>query len=104
MLRAVPDGWSSSSFTISDRSGTPVGRVELSKRPWREVAKLEAAGIHYQAHVKGRVAKQFLLETEDGEVVLAVEQPSVWRNRFVFEYLGNRYELKKSGWGSTFIL
>jgi hypothetical protein len=30
---------------------------------------------------------------------------SIWRNRFVFEHAGNRYELKKeSTWGSTFVL
>lgn len=105
MLRAVPDGCSSNSFTVFDRGGTPVGRVELSKRLWRESAKLEAGGARYEAHYKGRAGKEFVLQTEDGRVVIVAEKPSVWRNRFVFEHAGNRYELKKgSVWGSVFVL
>ena len=33
------------------------------------------------------------------------EKPSAWRDRFVFEHSGNRYELKKeSAWRSAFVL
>jgi hypothetical protein len=38
-------------------------------------------------------------------VIAVAERPSAWKDRFVFEHGGNRYELKKeSAWRSGFIL
>jgi hypothetical protein len=104
MLRAVPDGWFSYDFTVFDRSGTPVARAELSN--WRESAKLEVEGTRYKAHrKKGWVSRELVLEKEDGLVVAAAKKPSAWKDHFVFEHGGNRYELKKeSVWRSAFVL
>jgi hypothetical protein len=103
MLHAVQDGWSSYNFTVFDRSGMPVARAELSK--WRETAKLEVAGGRFEAHSKGRTRKEFVLEKDDGQVVTGIEKPSIWRNRFVFEYGYNCYEIRKeSAWGNAFVL
>ena len=93
----------SPNFIVFDRGGTPVARADLSN--WRETAKLEVGETRYEAHSKGRAGKEFVLEKEDGWVVAVTQKPSVWRNRFVFEHAGNRYELKKeSTWGSAFVL
>jgi hypothetical protein len=103
MLRAVSDGWFSYDFTVFDRSGTTVARADLAN--WRETAKLEVGGTHYQAHRQGWRSKEFVLEKEDGRVVAMAEKPSAWKDRFVFEHGGNRYELKKeSAWRSAFVL
>jgi hypothetical protein len=103
MLRAVPDGWFSYDFTVFDRGETPVARADLAN--WRETAKLEVGGTHYEAHRKGWANGEFVLETEDGRVVAVAEKPSAWKDRFVFEHGGNRYELKKeSAWRSAFVL
>jgi hypothetical protein len=38
-------------------------------------------------------------------VVMVAEQPSAWKDRFVFEHGGNRYELEKETvWKSTFVI
>jgi hypothetical protein len=104
MLRAVPDGWFSYDFTVFDRTGTPVARVDLSN--WRESARLEVGGTPYEAHRrKGWASKEFVLEKEDGRVVAVAEKPSAWKDRFVFEHGGKRYELEKeSFWGSAFVI
>ena len=103
MLRAVPDGWFSYDFTVFDRSGTSVAQVDLAN--WRETAKLEVRGTRYEAHRKGWRSKEFILEREDGRVVAVAEKPSAWKDRFVFEHGGNRYELKKeSAWRSAIVL
>ncbi len=103
MLRAVPNGWFSYDFTVFDRSGTPVARADLAN--WRETAKLEVGATRYEAHRKGWRSKEFVLEKEDGRVVAVAEKPSAWKDRFVFEHGGNRYELKKESVGrSSFIL
>jgi hypothetical protein len=64
LLRAVPNGWFSYDFTVFDRSGTPVARVDLSN--WRETAKLEVGGTRYGTHRKGWRSKEFVLEKEGG--------------------------------------
>ena len=103
MLRAVPDSWFSYDFTVFDRSGTPIARADLSN--WREIAKIAVGEARYEAHRKGWASKEFVLEKDDGRVVVAAQKPSGWRNRFVFEHDGNRYELKKeSAGGNTFVL
>ena len=103
MLRAMPDGWFSYDFTVFDRSETPVARADLAN--WRETAKLEVGGTRYEARRKGWASKEFVLETEDGRVVAVAEKPSAWKDRFVFEHGGNRYEMKKeSAWRSAFVL
>jgi hypothetical protein len=103
MLRVVPDGWFSYDFTVFDRRGMPVSRAELAN--WRETAKLEVGATRYKAHHKGWGSKQFVLEKEDGRVVAVAEKPSAWRDRFVFEHGGNRYEVEKeSVWGSAFVI
>jgi len=101
MLRAVPNGWFSYDFTLFDRTGRPVARVDLAN--WREKAKLEVSGTPYEAHHKAW-ASEFVLE-KDGQVLAVAEKPSTWKDRFFFEHGGNRYELKKeSAWGRTFEL
>ena len=106
MLRAVPDGWFSHSYTVFDRGGMPVARAELSRWwLWRGTTRLEVGGRRYQAHSKGRTGKEFVLEAEDGRVVAVAEQTRAWSDRFEIKYEGNRYELKKeSAWGSAFVL
>ena len=103
MLRVMPEGWFSYNFTVFDRGGTPVARVDLSN--WREAAKLEVGGERYEAHRKGWRSKEFVLEKEDGQVVAMAEQPSAWKGQFVFEHGGNRYELEKETvWKGTFVI
>lgn len=103
MLRAVPDGWFSYDFTVFDRAGAPVARADLSN--WLETAKITVGEARYEAHRKGWASKEFVLETEDGRVVAVAEKPSAWKDRFVFEHGGNRYEMKKeSAWRSAFVL
>ena len=98
MIRAVPNSWFSNSFTIFDRDGTPVGRVDLSKRPWCESTKLEVGGTRYEARGKRGSGKEFILQTEDGRVVVVVEQPSAWRNRFVARATVTTVPLPHKGW------
>ena len=103
MLRAVPDGWFSYNFTVFDRGGTPVARVDLSN--WRETAKITLGESRYEACRKGGMSKEFVLQKEDGQVVAVAEKPSGWRDRLVFEHGANRYELKhESTWSNAFVL
>ena len=97
--------WVSPNFTVFDEGGTPIGWADLSKWLWRGTTKLETRGTPYEAHSKGRVGKEYVLETEDGRVVAVAERPSVWRNHFVLEYGSKRYELtKKSVRGGAYVL
>lgn len=102
MLRATPNGWFSYDFTLSDRTGAPVARVDLSN--WRETAKIEAGGARFEASHKS-MAGEFFLRDEGGRQVAVAEKPSAWKDRFSFEHGANRYELKKeSVWRRTFVL
>lgn len=102
MLRAVANGWFSYDFTVVDGTGATVAQVDLSN--WKETAKLEVAGARYEARHKSWDT-EFVLQREDGEVELVAEKPSAWKDRFAFEYGGNRYELKKrSVWNSDLVL
>lgn len=103
MLRAMQSGWFSSDLTVFDTSGMPVARVVQAN--WREAATLEVGEGRYEAHSKGWRSKEFILEAEDGRVVIVAEKPSAWSNRFVFEQGGKRYDLEKeSVWGGTFVI
>lgn len=102
LLRAVPKGWFSYDFAVSDAAGTPAGYADLSN--WRERAELDVGGRRYQAH---HVSwdKEFLLTNEDGRTVLVAEKPSAWKERFSFEHDGHGYELgKESVWKSDLVL
>lgn len=103
LLRAVPSGWFSNDFTVFDRGGIPVARTDLSN--WRETAKIAVGEARYEAHRKGWTSKDFVLFKDDGRVIVTAEKPSSWRDRFLFEHNGNRYELKhESAWSSAFVL
>lgn len=100
-MRAVPEGWSFRRFEVRGGDGAVVGSVDLSN--WRESAEIEVGGGRYRA-VHGALRKDFVLSREDGGVVLAVEKPSAFRDRFYFEHDGH-YELRKeSAWGRAFEL
>ncbi len=102
MMRAVARGWFSYDFDVFDRTGAAAGRVTLTS--WRENATLDVGGRRYEGtHTRGD--SKFVLSREDGSPVLVAEKPSAWKDRFSFEYAGNRYELRKeSAWRRAFVL
>src|SRR5687767_12024588 len=100
-LRAVIKA---NSFTLFDGTGQPVAEADLSK--WRQRTTLEVGTNTYNAYARGRWTKQFVLERTDTQPVVVAEPLRGWKKLFVFEYGGNRYELRKeSAWkGGTLLL
>jgi hypothetical protein len=92
------------SFTLFDRTGQPVAEADLSK--WRQRTTLEVGANTYNAYARGRWTKQFVLERTDTQPVVVAEPLRGWKKLFVFEYGGERYELRKeSAWkGGTLLL
>jgi hypothetical protein len=92
------------SFTLFDGTGQAVAEADLSK--WRQRTTLEVGANTYNAYTRGRWTKQFVLERTDTQPVAVAEPLRGWKKLFVFEYGGNRYELRKeSAWkGGTLLL
>jgi len=101
MLKAIPKGWFSWDFTVTDGTQS-LATIDVSW--WREKGELKVQGAAYQVYREGLMSGAFILE-KNGSTMARAEKPSVFRRSFIIEYAGKHYTLRaKSALGREFLL
>ncbi|MEK6283653.1 MAG: hypothetical protein AABN95_25140 [Acidobacteriota bacterium] len=95
MLQAVPKGWFSSKYIVSEND-TPIGMIDMSG--WRESAELTIKGAIYQVYRQGLMTGSFVLDA-GGSILARADKPSAFYRSFVVEVGGKKYSLEAT---STF--
>lgn len=101
MLRAIPQGWFSSKYTVLEND-TTIANIDFSG--WREAGELTIKGSPYRVYREGMMSGSFLLESA-GSIHSRAEKPSALYRSFLVEHDGKKYTLEaKSAWSRNFIL
>ena len=101
MLEVVPRSWVSRQFIVRNAEGTV---ADVNFAFWRERGRIKLGQDGFSVRREHAMRGRFLLEGPSG-VVAEARKPSAWRNWFVVEYDGRRFDLRKrSAWFREFLL
>ena len=101
MLQAVPKGWFSSKYDVSN-DNVPVGTINFSA--WREEGELTIGGSIYRVYREGLMSGSFVLEL-NGSILARAQKPSALYRTFIIELGEKKYVLEaKSAFSSKFML
>ncbi len=101
MLDIEPVSWVSQRFIVRSSEGYA---GEINFRFWREQGDMRLGHGDFEVRREKATSGRFLLHGPSG-VVAEASKPSAWRNFFLVDYNGMRFELRKASvWFRRFLV